>query len=108
MRRFNVDLSFNKLDMNIEGLEMEGKTVICMAVDSVPRLLVSLEELHVAKPEAQALIKYLTEKLKLKVGMITGDNKHQALKVANHLNIPIDYVTYRAYPNEKKKVVMKY
>jgi len=63
MRRFNVDLSFNKLDMNIEGLEMEGKTVICMAVDSVPRLLVSLEELHVAKPEAQALIKYLTEKL---------------------------------------------
>ena len=52
MKRFNVDLAFNKLDMNIEGLEMEGKTVICLAVDSVPRLLISLEEMHVAKPEA--------------------------------------------------------
>jgi len=82
--------------------------VICMAVNTVPRLLISLEELHAAKPEARALITYLTEKLKLKVGMITGDNKHQALKVAAHLNIPIEYVTYRAYPNEKKKVVMKY
>jgi P-type E1-E2 ATPase len=108
MKRFNVDLAFNKLDMNIEGLEMEGKTVICLAVDSIPRLLISLEELHVAKPEAKALVAYLTEKLKLKVGMITGDNKHSAVKVATHLNIPIEFVTYRAYPNEKKKVVMKY
>ena len=108
MKRFKVDLAFNKLDMNIEGLEMEGKTVICLAVDSIPRLLISLEEMHVAKPEAKALVAYLTEKLKLKVGMITGDNKHSALKVASHLNIPIEFVTYRAYPNEKKKVVMKY
>ena len=54
------------------------------------------------------MVAYMTEKLKLKVGMITGDNKHSALKVASHLNIPIEFVTYRAYPNEKKKVVMKY
>ena len=108
MRRFNVDLTFNKLDMNIESLEMEGKTVICLAVDEVPRLLISLEETHVAKPEARALVTYLKNVLKLKVGMITGDNKHSALKVASHLEIPSEFVTYRAYPNEKKKVVMKY
>jgi len=43
--------------------------------------------------------------LKLKVGMITGDNKHTALKVAKYLDIPIENVKYRAYPNEKKKTV---
>lgn len=43
--------------------------------------------------------------LKLKVGMITGDNKHTALKVAKHLEIPLENVRYRAYPNEKKKTV---
>jgi len=43
----------------------------------------------------------------LKVMMITGDNKHTALKVAKYLEIPEENVTYRAYPNDKKKVVMK-
>lgn len=40
--------------------------------------------------------------------MITGDNKHSALKVAKHLNIPIENVTYSAYPETKKKVVEKF
>ena len=30
----------------------------------------------------------------MKVCMITGDNKHSALKVAKHLNINVDNVTY--------------
>ena len=40
--------------------------------------------------------------------MITGDNKHSALKVAKHLNIPVENVTYSAYPETKKKVVEKF
>jgi len=44
----------------------------------------------------------------LKVAMITGDNKHTALRVAKYLEIPEEFVTYRAYPKDKKKVVMKY
>lgn len=40
--------------------------------------------------------------------MITGDNKHSAIKVAKHLNIPMEYVTYSAYPETKKQVVEKY
>lgn len=39
--------------------------------------------------------------------MITGDNKFAALKVAKHLGIPQDLVTYRAYPNDKRQVVQK-
>ena len=40
--------------------------------------------------------------------MITGDNKHSALKVAKHLDISVDNVTYSAYPETKKKMVEKY
>jgi P-type Cu+ transporter len=40
--------------------------------------------------------------------MITGDNKHTALKVANYLNIPLENVSYKANPNDKKKTVMRY
>ena len=46
--------------------------------------------------------------LKLKVGMITGDNKYTALKVAKYLDIPIENVAYRANPNDKKNTVIKY
>lgn len=46
--------------------------------------------------------------LGLKVAMITGDNTHAALKVANYLDIPKWYVTARAYPHQKKSTVQKY
>ena len=41
--RFKVDLDFNNFRMNMQSLEREGKTVVCMAIDQVPRLLISLE-----------------------------------------------------------------
>ena len=44
----------------------------------------------------------------VKVGMITGDNKHAALKVAKHLGIDTDMVTYQAYPETKKEIVEKF
>ena len=37
-----------------------------VAVDSVPRLVICLEEEHVAKPESILLIKYLKEKFNFK------------------------------------------
>ena len=40
--------------------------------------------------------------------MITGDNKYSALKVARHLGIPTENVTYQAYPETKLQVVEKY
>jgi cation transport ATPase len=43
----------------------------------------------------------------MRVAMITGDNKHAALKVAKHLGIDINDVVYKAYPEDKKKTVEK-
>ena len=105
MDRYGVDLEFNNFKLNMESLEREGKTVVCMAVNNIPRLLISLEEAHLAKTEALAVVTYMRDVMGLKVAMITGDNKHAAMKVAQFLDIPKANVTYRAYPNDKKKVV---
>ena len=86
----------------MEFLEQEGKTVIAMVIDSVPQLLISLEETHLAKPESRLVVSYLQDVLKKRVCMITGDNKFAALKVAKYLNIPTENVTYQAYPETKK------
>lgn len=61
-----------------------------------------------AKPEAKTVVNYFQTKMNIKVGMITGDNQHAALKVADYLNIPRELVTYKAYPGQKKKVVLGY
>ena len=52
MQRQNVDLEQNNLKFNIEQLELTGKTVVSVAVDGVPRLLIALEEEHLCKAEA--------------------------------------------------------
>lgn len=82
MERFNVNLDVNNFRLNMQALESEGKTVVCMAVNNLPRLLISLEEKHIAKDEAKAVLNYMRNNMGLKVAMITGDNKHTALKVA--------------------------
>ena len=79
-----------------------------LAIKGVPSLIISLEEAHLSKPESKYVIQYLQSKMNMRVCMITGDNKHSALKVAKHLNIPIENVTYSAYPETKKKVVEKF
>ena len=45
--------------------------------------------------------------MNMNVHMITGDNKFSAMKVANHLGIRAENVTYSAYPETKRNVVMK-
>jgi len=58
----------------VEGLEREGKTVVCCAINGQVRLLISLEEEHVAKLEAPEVVSRLISEHGIKVGMITGDN----------------------------------
>jgi len=51
--------NYAELLKNINYLEEEGKTVVILAVDEVPQLVVSLEEAHLTKPEAKFVVKYL-------------------------------------------------
>jgi cation transport ATPase len=41
----------------------------------------------------------------MKVRMITGDNKHSAMRVARYLGIDTADVLYRAYPEDKRREV---
>lgn len=88
MKRYDINLNYNRLDENIQELESLGRTVVIVTIDKVARLLISLEEEHLAKEEAKAVINYLQKDLGLKVAMITGDNHHTAQRVADHLGIP--------------------
>ena len=108
MDRYGVDLDFANFRLNMQSLEKEGKTVVCMAIDKMPRLLVSLEEDHLAKPEALGVVTYLRDVMNMKVAMITGDNEHAAMRVARYLDIPSSNVTFRAYPNDKKRTVKRF
>lgn len=107
MQRFKINLDFNKFRENVEGLEREGRTVVCCVVDGQVRLLISLEEEHVAKKEAQEVVSSLLNDHGIKVGMITGDNQHAAIRVANHLGIAPELVYFKASPTDKKNVIMR-
>ena len=79
--------------------------MVCLAIDGEARVLITLEEMHVAKSEAYSVVQELATKKKLKVGMITGDNQYAAMKVANYLGIPADCVSFKATPSDKKTVI---
>jgi cation transport ATPase len=50
-------------------------------------MIITLQERHIAKPDAKKVITYLKETLGARVRMITGDNKHSAYRVAKYLGI---------------------
>lgn len=108
MNHFEILNDFPELTKNIGYLEEEGKTVVILAIDKYPQLIISLEEAHLSKPESKMVVSYLRNRMKMRVCMITGDNKHSAIKVAKHLNIDLENVTYEAYPDTKRQVVQKY
>lgn len=80
-------------------------TVVTLAVNGIPELIITMSEAHIAKPESRDVINYLRNKLHLRVAMITGDNQHAAYKVARYLGIETADVVYKAYPEEKKSTV---
>ena len=68
-------------------LEQEGLTVVTLVTGNIPQMIITLEETHLAKPEAREVINYLRRDLNMRVAMITGDNQHAAYKVARYLGI---------------------
>jgi hypothetical protein len=44
MKHYEVLKSYPELEKNIVYLEEEGKTVVILAIDNVPNMVISLEE----------------------------------------------------------------
>jgi len=89
----------------VEALELEGKTTLLLGIDGCLGLILTLQEEHLAKPEALGVVNYLQHTLNMRVCMITGDNAHTARKVAEYLGIEQKNVRAEAYPKDKKKAV---
>ena len=82
--------------------------MVCCAIDGQVRLLISLEETHITKPEAPEVVSKLKNEHGIQVAMITGDNQHAALRVANHLGIAPELVFFKASPKDKKTVIQRF
>lgn len=106
MKRFGI-LS-PEVQQQLLYLEQEGQTVVVLAVDKVPSLVLTLQEDHLCKPEAKFVVNFLQNKMRMRVCMITGDNEHAAKKVAKYLEIPEENINWSAYPETKRMIVEKY
>ncbi|CAD8173001.1 unnamed protein product [Paramecium pentaurelia] len=69
-------------------LEGRGKTVIIMAIDNIPEVVVCLDNKTNLRPEAKAVIQYLRQKLKKQVYILSGDSKKTVNSVGKYLGIP--------------------
>jgi len=49
-------------------------TVVTLAINGIPQLIITMEEAHIAKAESRDVVNYLRKNLGMRVAMITGDN----------------------------------
>ncbi|CAD8121000.1 unnamed protein product [Paramecium sonneborni] len=87
-------------------LERKGKTVIIMTIDSIPEVILCLDNKTNLRPEAKAVITYLREKLNKTVYILSGDSKKTVQSVGEYLGIPSIY-QYAEIDAEGKKFILK-
>ncbi|MHA2105787.1 MAG: HAD-IC family P-type ATPase, partial [Candidatus Hodarchaeales archaeon] len=94
LKEKEIDLS--SLENDINRLQSEGKTLLLMTIDDQLIAIAAAEDQ--IKPSSYETVRLLHE-MGLKVGMISGDNKKTAQKVADAIGI--DIVFAEVLPNEK-------
>ncbi|WP_086444341.1 heavy metal translocating P-type ATPase [Candidatus Enterococcus lemimoniae] len=92
----------NDLELEIEQLQNDGKTVIYLFQDQ--ELIAYFGLLDVPKPEAKRVINYFKQ-AGIKTTMITGDHKKTALAVAAELGV--DDVYANCLPEDKTILIKK-
>ncbi|ANZ77670.1 BA75_04583T0 [Komagataella pastoris] len=82
----------------LDGWKMQGKSVILVAVDGSPALLVAARD--PIRPESKQVISTL-QKRGITCWMISGDNEITAKAVAKEIGIPEAHVVAQVLPQEK-------
>ncbi len=100
MKERGVD--FSAMLTQAEALEVDGKTVMFVAVDAKPAGLIAVAD--TLKEYSIEAIKHL-HKLGLEVVMITGDNRRTADAIARQVGI--DHVLAEVLPQDKAQEVKK-
>jgi Cu+-exporting ATPase len=96
------DVDFSAMMSQAEALEVDGKTVMFVAVDAKPAGLIAVAD--TLKEYSVEAIKHL-HKLGLEVVMITGDNRRTAEAIAR--KVGIDRVLAEVLPQDKAEEVKK-
>jgi len=86
-------------------LENEGKTAMLAAVND--KVCVVIGVMDDLKPDADASIAYLREKMNMDVWVITGDNARTANAIRKKLGLPNNRVLAEALPAAKVQHVRK-
>lgn len=84
-------------------LEELGQTAVFCAIDHKICAIVGIAD--AIRADAKVAISYLTEKLNVKVWLVTGDNKRTAAAVASKIGIPEERLISEALPAAKVRVV---
>ena len=103
MQKYETGISSHTYE-KIQAYEEQGKTTIQVAINNEVIMIIGLQEKHICRPEAKNVCSYLRRN-GYEIHMITGDHKQSAVKIANYLDISLQNVVYRAYPEDKKQRV---
>jgi len=98
LQKFKIE--YEKIEENIKNLEIEGKTIVILAVNREVAGLIAISD--IIKENAKETIAEL-KKLGLETIMLTGDNRLTASAVGK--KIGLDKIIADVLPDEKAKVI---
>ena len=91
------------VDSSMWDLEIQGKTAVCVAYNSV--ILGVLGIADIIKPESHSTIAAL-KSMGIDLWMVTGDNRTTALAIGDELEISQDRIIAGALPGDKVQKVI--
>ncbi len=97
-------IAYDALEKQLETLEVQGKTVMLVAIDSKLAGLVAVAD--TVKAGSQEAIRQLQQQ-GLEVWMITGDNRRAALAIAAQVGISAEHVLAEVLPEDKASQVKR-
>lgn len=86
-----------------KSISNSTNTLVYIAIDRKPTAILGLSD--TIKEEAKEVVSYLKNKMKMKVFMLTGDNKYVASHIAGLINIPEENIFAEVLPSQKVDVV---
>jgi P-type Cu+ transporter len=98
----DLNISFADIDIDLEKLENEGKTV--MILTDAKKVLAIVAVADTVKETSRQAVEKL-QKMGLEVFMLTGDNLRTAKAIAKLVGIDQQYVLAEVLPEDKAKVI---
>jgi len=90
------------VDEAMRQVEMDGKTAVCVAVES--EIVASISLSDTLKANANAMVEHL-KRNKVEVWMVTGDRSQTAQRIGAEVGIDADHIKAEVLPADKSAIV---